>query len=49
MFAIWLEPVELIAIDRDQRLVLAAPEATAGVDEQAIQPGDRGQRFRDRP
>ena len=29
MFAIWLEPVELIAIDTDQRLVLAAPAATA--------------------
>jgi hypothetical protein len=29
MFAIWLEPVELIAIDRDQRLVLAAPAPTA--------------------
>lgn len=28
MFAIWLEPVELIAIDRDQRLVLAAPAST---------------------
>ena len=29
MFAIWLAPVELIAIDRDQRLVLAAPAPTA--------------------
>jgi hypothetical protein len=29
MFAIWLEPVELIAIDRNQRLVLAAPAPTA--------------------
>jgi hypothetical protein len=29
MFAIWLAPVELIATDRDQRLVLAAPESTA--------------------
>jgi hypothetical protein len=28
-FAIWLAPVELIAIDRDQRLVLAAPAPTA--------------------
>ena len=28
-FAIWLEPVELMAIDRDQRLMLAAPEPTA--------------------
>ena len=29
MFAIWLEPVELIAIDGDKRLVLAPPTATA--------------------
>ena len=29
MFAIWLAPVELIAIDRDQRLVLAGPAPTA--------------------
>ena len=29
MFAIWLEPVELIAVDRDERLVLAAPAPTA--------------------
>jgi hypothetical protein len=29
MFAIWLEPVELIAIDCDQRLVLAPPTTTA--------------------
>ena len=29
-FEIWLEPVELIAIDRDRNLVLAAPPATAG-------------------
>jgi hypothetical protein len=29
MFAIWLAPVELIAIDRGQCLVLAAPEPTA--------------------
>ena len=29
MFAIWLEPVGLIAIDSDQRLVLAAPAPTA--------------------
>ncbi len=29
MFAIWLEPVELIAVDRDERLVLAAPAAVA--------------------
>jgi DnaA N-terminal domain len=29
MFAIWLDPVELIAIDRARRLVLAAPEPTA--------------------
>ena len=28
-FAIWLEPVELIAIDSDQRLVLTAPVPTA--------------------
>ena len=29
MFAIWLEPVELIAIDSDRRLVLAAPAPMA--------------------
>ena len=29
MFAIWLAPVELIAIDRDQWFVLAVPEPTA--------------------
>jgi hypothetical protein len=29
IFAIWLEPVRLLAIDRDRRLVLAAPEPTA--------------------
>ena len=29
MFAIWLEPVELIAIDDHQQLVLVAPAATA--------------------
>ena len=29
MFAIWLEPVELIAVDRDERLVIAAPAPTA--------------------
>jgi hypothetical protein len=29
-FAIWLEPVELIAVDRDQKFVLAVPPATAG-------------------
>jgi len=29
-FAIWLEPVELIAIDGDRRFVLAVPPATAG-------------------
>ncbi len=28
-FAIWLAPVELVAIDRDQRLVLVAPPPTA--------------------
>jgi DnaA-like protein len=28
-FDIWLEPVELIAIDGDRRLVLGAPPATA--------------------
>ncbi|HWK16747.1 MAG TPA: DnaA N-terminal domain-containing protein [Solirubrobacteraceae bacterium] len=29
MFAIWLEPIELVAIDSEQRLVLAPPTATA--------------------
>ena len=29
-FDIWLEPVELIAIDSDRKLVLAVPPATAG-------------------
>ena len=29
-FEIWLDPVELIAIDRDRKLVLAAPSVTAG-------------------
>jgi hypothetical protein len=29
-FDIWLDPVELIAIDRDRKLVLAAPPVTAG-------------------
>ncbi len=29
-FDIWLEPVELLAIDGDRKLVLAAPPATAG-------------------
>jgi hypothetical protein len=29
-FAIWLKPVELIAVDGDRRFVLAAPPATAG-------------------
>jgi hypothetical protein len=29
-FDIWLEPVELIAIDSDRKLVLALPPATAG-------------------
>jgi hypothetical protein len=29
MFAIWLEPIELLAVDPDQRLVLAAPAPTA--------------------
>ena len=28
--AIWLEPVEVIAVDGDQKLILAAPSATAG-------------------
>ncbi len=28
MFAVWLEPIELIAIDRDRLLVLAAPATT---------------------
>ncbi len=28
-FEIWLAPVELIAVDSDRRLVLAAPPATA--------------------
>jgi hypothetical protein len=28
-FEIWLDPVELIAVDRDRKLVLAAPPATA--------------------
>ncbi len=28
-FEIWLEPVELIAVDGERRLVLAAPPATA--------------------
>ena len=28
-FAIWLEPVELIAVDGERRLVLALPSATA--------------------
>jgi hypothetical protein len=29
MFAIWLEPAELIAIDEDRRLVVAVPAALA--------------------
>lgn len=29
-FGVWLEPVELIAIDGDRRCVLAGPAATAG-------------------
>jgi chromosomal replication initiation ATPase DnaA len=28
-FAIWLEPTELIAVDEERRLVVAAPAATA--------------------
>ena len=28
-FEIWLEPTELMAIDREGRLVIAVPEATA--------------------
>ena len=30
MFAIWLDPIGLIAVDSDRQLVLAAPAATAG-------------------
>ncbi len=30
VFAIWLEPIELIAVDGDQNLVLVARSATAG-------------------